>query len=142
MADTVNEDMNRILSSDEPMLMYTPEAIEQTPLKTSVSTLTRKAPVISDEDSEETVEDKRKTEEAVRTFRLSSVASRPAFLEEEEAEAVNIGTATHRFLRLIDLDVFRQENVNMEQAVRSELERMKAEEILTADEARLIRLIT
>lgn len=95
---------------------------------------------ISDEDSEETVEDKRKTEEAVRTFRLSSVASRPAFLEEEEAEAVNIGTATHRFLRLIDLDVFRQENVNMEQAVRAELERMKAEEILTADEARLIRL--
>lgn len=140
MADTVDEDMNRILSSDEPMLMYSPEAIEQTPLKTSVSTLTRQAPVISDEDSEETVEDKRKTEEAVRTFRLSSVASRPAFLEEEEAEAVNIGTATHRFLRLIDLDVFRQGNVNMEQAVRSELERMKAEEILTADEARLIRL--
>ena len=129
-----------ILNSDEPMLMYTPEAIEQTPLKTSVSTLTRQAPVISDEDCEETVEDKRKTEEAVHTFRLSSVASRPVFLEEEEAEAVNIGTATHRFLRLIDLDVFQQENVNMEQAVRSELERMKAEEILTVDEARLIRL--
>jgi ATP-dependent helicase/nuclease subunit A len=122
------------------MLMYTPEAIEQTPLKTSVSTLTRQAPVISDEDSEETVEDKRKTEEAVRTFRLSSAASRPAFLEEEEAEAVNIGTATHRFLRLIDLDVFRQENVDMEQAVRSELERMKSDGILTEDEARLIRL--
>ena len=140
IADTVDEDMNRILSSDEPMLMYTPEAIEQTPLKTSVSTLTRQAPVISDEDSEETVEDKRKTEEAVRTFRLSSAASRPAFLEEEEAEAVNIGTATHRFLRLIDLDVFRQENVDMEQAVRSELERMKSDGILTEDEARLIRL--
>lgn len=140
IADTVDEDMQRILSSDEPMLMYTPEAIEQTPLKTSVTTLTRQAPVISDEDSEETVEDKRKTEEAVRTFRLSSAASRPAFLEEEEAEAVNIGTATHRFLRLIDLDVFRQENVDMEQAVRSELERMKSDGILTEDEARLIRL--
>ena len=100
MADTVDEDMQRILSSDEPMLMYTPEAIEQTPLKTSVSTLTRQAPVISDEDSEETVEDKRKTEEAVRTFRLSAVASRPAFLEEEEAEAVNIGTELLHRLRL------------------------------------------
>ena len=140
MADTVDEDMKRILNSDEPMLMYTPETIEQTPLKTSVSTLTRQAPVISDEDSEETVEDKRKTEEAVRTFRLSSAASRPAFLEEEEAEAVNIGTATHRFLRLIDLDVFRQENVNIEEAVRSELERMKDDGILSDDEARLIRL--
>lgn len=83
--------IEEILTKEEPMLMYLPEKVEPAPLKTSVTTLTRQAPVLSDDDSEETVEDKRKTEEAVRTFRLSSVASRPAFLEEEKVEAVNVG---------------------------------------------------
>ena len=139
LADMVDEDLNRVLNSDEPMLMYTPEAIEQNPLKTSVTTLTRKAPVISDDDSEETVADKRKSEETVRTFRLSSVPSRPAFLEEEKTTAVNIGTATHRFMRLIDLNAFRQDGVDVELAVRKEAERMKADGILSEEEAGLIR---
>lgn len=137
---TTDEDLDRILNEKHLMLMYTPEDLEQEPLKTSVTTLTRKVPVISDDDSEETVEDKRKTEEAVRTFRLSSVASRPAFLEEEKANAANSGTATHRFLRLIRLDVFRQEGVNIDQAVRDEAERMRQRGILSAEEAGLIRL--
>lgn len=137
---TADENLNRILSNDHPIPLYTPEKIEQDPLKTSVTTLTRQAPVLSEEDSEETVEDKRKTEEAVRTFRLSSVASRPAFLEEEKANAVNSGTATHRFLRLINLELFRQEDINTEQAVRDEAKRMKATGILTDEEAALIRL--
>jgi len=139
-AGTVDEEMNSLLAADEPMLMYQPEHIDPTPLKTSVTTLTRQTPVISDDDSEETVEDKRKTEDAVRTFRLSSAASRPAFLEEEKAEAVNVGTATHRFLRLIHLDVFRQDDVDIEQAVRAEAERMKAAGILSEEEAGRIRL--
>ena len=132
--------IQQILSSEEPMLMYVPEAIEPTPLKTSVTTLTRQERVLSEEDSEETVVDKRKTEEAVRTFRLSSVASRPAFLEEEKAEAVNIGTATHRFLRLINLDLFRQEGIDAEHAVRQEMERMRSAGILTEEESGMIRL--
>lgn len=135
-----NRDLEQILTSDEPMLMYVPEEADIAPMKTSVTTLTRQAQVITEEDSEETVEDKRKTEEAVRTFRLSSVASRPAFLEEEKAEAVNIGTATHRFLRLIDLDVFRAENVNVYQAVQNEIARMRQRQILTEEEAGLIRV--
>ena len=139
-ADAENDDINHVLTDKQPMGMYLPEKVEQDPLKTSVTTLTRQAPVISDDDSEETVEDKRKTEEAIHTFRLSSVASRPAFLEEEKAEAVNIGTATHRFLRLINLDVFRQEKIDVEQAVRDEAERMKKVGILTEEEASLIWL--
>ena len=59
------------------------------------------------------VEDKRKAEEALRTFRLSSVVTCPAFLEEEKVEAVNIGTAPHRFLRLIDLKLFRREGIDI-----------------------------
>ena len=135
-----DSDIRHILSADEPMLMFQPEHAEPAPLKTSVTTLTRNARPLSDEDSEETVADKRKTEEAPRTFRLSSVPSRPAFLEEEKTEAVNIGTATHRFLRLIDLDRFRREGIDTEEAVRQEAARMKAEGILTEEEAGMIRL--
>ena len=120
--------------------MYIPEPMEQSPLKTSVTTLTRQSPVLSDDECEETVEDKRKTEEAVRTFRLSSVASRPAFLEEEKAEAVNVGTATHRFLRLINLDFFRREGIDVEWAVKQEAEHMRSAGILTEEESALIRL--
>ena len=132
--------IQQILFSEEPMLMYVPETVEPMPLKTSVTTLTRQERVLSDDDSEETVVDKRKTEEAVRTFRLSSVASRPAFLEEEKAEAVNIGTATHRFLRLINLDFFRRDGIDVEWAVQQEAERMRSAGILTEEESALIRL--
>ncbi len=140
VVDTEDAGIERILAAEEPMLMYIPELTETAPLKTSVTTLTRQAQVLTEEDSEETVEDKRKTEEAVRTFRLSTAAARPAFLEEEKTEAVNIGTATHRFLRLIDLDVFRQDQTDVYQAVRGEIERMKAAGILTEEEADMIRI--
>ena len=129
-----------LLSAEAPMRMYVPEPVDPVPLKTSVTTLVRQHPVLSEEDSEETVADKRKTEEAVRTFRLSSVPSRPAFLEEEKVEAAGIGTVTHRFLRLIDLDLFRREGVDVEAAVRQEANRMRTAGILTEEEYSLIRL--
>ena len=129
-----------ILRRDVPMRMYLPEKEESAPLKTSVTTLTRQARILSEDDSEETLEDKRKTEEAVRTFRLSSAPPRPAFLEEEKAEAVNIGTATHRFIRLIRLDALRAEGADVNQVIRGEMERMKASGIVTDDEAGLIRV--
>ncbi|MBR6321495.1 MAG: PD-(D/E)XK nuclease family protein, partial [Lachnospiraceae bacterium] len=133
-------ELREILSRDEPMLMYLPEKTDPTPLKTSVTTLTRLSRAVTEEDSEETVEVKRRTEEAVRTFRLGSVPSRPAFLEEEKAEAASAGTATHRFLRLIDLDAFRREGADTEKTVRQEAERMKSSGILSEEEASLIRL--
>ena len=132
--------IEEILRKDAPMRMYLPEKAESAPLKTSVTTLTQQARILSEDDSEETLEDKRKTEEAVRTFRLSTAPSRPAFLEEEKAEAVNIGTATHRFIRLIRLEALRAEGADVQQVIQQELERMKAAGIVTAEEARLIRL--
>ena len=141
-ADTVDSRIEDVLSSDEPMLLFTPEYAEPAPLKTSVTTITQHEKVLSDDDSEETVEDKRKTEEAVRTFRLSSVASKPAFLEDEQetAAAVNIGTATHRFIRLINLDELRKEGADADQVIRAEMARMRADRILTNDEANMIRI--
>lgn len=140
MEKTDSEALKRILTGDACESMYIPSVVEQSPLKTSVSTLTRQKPVLSEEDSEETVEDKRKTENAVRTIRLSTVMSRPAFLEEETENAVNSGTATHRFLRLIDLAVFRQGKTDTAQLVRMEAEHMKKEGIMTEEEAGRVRL--
>ena len=51
-----------------------------------------------------------------------------------------IGTATHRFIRLINLDALRVENPDVNQVIRNEMDRMKASGIVTEDEARLIRL--
>lgn len=136
----LEDEIGRVLTEGAGVQLYEPEKTESAPLKTSVSTLTRQARPMSEEDSEETVADKRKSEEAVRTFRLSSVPERPAFLEEEKAEAADIGTATHRFMRLIDLDILRENTEETERAVRSEAERMLKAGILTGEEARMIRL--
>ena len=139
-AGAVDADVRSALESHEPMRLFLPEAAEPAPLKTSVTAIVRHDPVLSDSDSEETPADKRKTEEAVRTFRLSSVPTRPAFLEEEKVKAAEIGTATHRFIRLIRLDALRQDGVDEAQAVAAEMARMRAEAIVTEEEARMIRL--
>ncbi len=139
-AEAAEDLITEALSDPTPRTLYTPERIEPEPLKTSVTTLTHRTPVLSEEDTEETVADKRKTEEAVRTFRLSAAPSRPAFLEEEVVEAASIGTITHRFLRLIQLDRLRSQDADVDRVVQSEAERMKASGILTPEEAGLIRL--
>ena len=109
--------LEEVLRAEAPMRMYLPEKRESAPLKTSVTTLTQQARLLSEDDSEETLEDKRKTEKAVRTFRLGTAPSRPAFLEEEKAE-----------------------DTDMDQVIRGEMERMKASCIVSEEEARLIRL--
>ena len=145
-----NEDpaLTALLSRPEPMKMYIPEPSEPFPLKTSVTTLSRQAHdgrypyaargILNDSESEETVEDKRLPGDAARTFRLDSVPSRPAFLEEEKADAADAGTATHRFLRLIRLEALK--GTDPDPAVRAEADRMLREEILSVEESRLIRL--
>ena len=132
--------IEKILSSEEPMRMYIPDHIEPSPMKTSVTTLTRQEHVLSDEDSEETVADKRKSEECIRTFRLSSIASRPTFLEEKKVDAAFVGTVTHRFLRLLDLNFFRRDGIDVEQVVYQEAERMRSTNIFTEEEADRIEL--
>ena len=143
-AETADARVERILSREETLRLFRPEPASPAPLKTSVTTLARQRKVLSDADSEETVDDKRRTEEAVRTFRLDSVPSRPAFLEEEEsadaAAAAGVGTATHRFIRLLRLEELRREGADVGRVVRAELARMKAEGILTEEEAGRIRV--
>lgn len=126
-ADPVDLRIGEALPGEEETPLYIPGKPESVPLKTSVTTLAQQARVLSDRDSEETVEDKRKTEEAVRTFRLST-------------EAVRIGTVTHRFIRLINLDALCGENADMDRAIRAEVRRMESEGILTPEEARMVRI--
>jgi len=141
-ADTADARIEKILESGEPMRLFLPERAEHAPLKTSVTTIAHHGKARSEADSEETVEDKRKAEESIRTFRLASEAPKPAFMEEEQErpEAVNIGTATHRFLRLVNLEELRKEGADTGQVIRAEIKRMRAESILTEDEAKLIRV--
>ena len=81
------------------------------PLKTSVTSLLRSgipatSPEYTPHEEEETVEIKRR--DRIPGFLLSEIAPRPAFLEETKASASDIGSLTHRFLRLIDLAPFRE----------------------------------
>ena len=140
LPETEDPTLAELLSHPEPMWMFVPEPIDPLPLKTSVTTLVRQTHVLRLEDSEETLEDKRAPGDAPRTFRLDSVPSRPAFLEEEKADAADAGTATHRFLRLINLDALRTDGADPGIVVRSEADRMLREDILTQEEAALIRL--
>ena len=141
-ADTVDTRIGSALAAEAPMTLFLPEEAESVPLKTSVTSITQHRRPLSEEDSQETLEDKRKTEEAVRTFRLSSAPSRPAFLEEEKktAAATSIGTATHRFMHLISLEELRKEGADAEGTVRAEMARMRAEGILSEEEAEMIRI--
>ena len=141
-ADTADSRIEEILEREEPMRLFLPEKAEHAPLKTSVTTLAHHGKVLNEKDSEETPEDKRKAAESIRTFRLASEAPKPAFLEEEQErpEAVNIGTATHRFLRLVNLEELRKEGADARQVIRAERTRMRAENILTEDEAEMVRM--
>ncbi|MBQ3669752.1 MAG: UvrD-helicase domain-containing protein, partial [Clostridia bacterium] len=136
-------ELDKTLSSEEDMFMYTASPEKRFPLKTSVTTLTREMALLSDEDSEETVDDKRLPEESVRTFRLSPEPERPAFMEEDKVEASSIGTATHRFLRLIDLQAFKNESGDIrrvQEILHHEMQRLRDLDIVSAEEAQIIRL--
>ena len=135
----VDDAIGSVISEDAPMLMYLPETPDTAPVKTSVSTLVRDRSTGALPQEEETVTEKRETEEVIHTFRLDSTVTRPAFLDEEKASAVDIGSATHRFLRLLDLSLFREEAASPYYRIREEAERMEAEGTLSHEEARLIR---
>lgn len=122
--------------------MYRPEETVDAPVKTSVTSLVRQsedqaAGAVPEE--EETVEDKRKNEIELHTYRLSRIASRPAFLESEKVLAVDVGSTTHRFLRLIDLQVLRDPPAGSYAAVRDEAERLERAGIMTQEETERIR---
>lgn len=132
--------VSEIISEDAgmPDSMWQPEEQDFTPVKTSVTSLVRSAQYATPEE-EETVEIKRQPETVLSTFRLSEMPEKPAFMEEEKPEAADIGIATHRFLRLLDLSAFRNCG-DYEDAVRSQMAEMVGKRIISDDEAKQISI--
>ena len=112
----------------------------QTPLKTSVSAIAKKAatadplPVTA---TEEDIESKRAQEEIVSPLRLSELPSRPAFLEEKQLTGAERGTLMHRALSLIPLDRLRGES-NLYGAVKQAVHELADREVFTYQEVMLL----
>ena len=121
----------------KPEGLWEPEEAAAMPLKTSVTSLVR-ASLFAAAEEEETAETKRQPETAVSTFLLSEVAQKPAFMEEEKPQASDIGSATHRFLRLIDLDALDTAE-DYDAALKEQLREMTAKGIFSPEEAGRIR---
>ena len=135
------ETLRTVLSNPpdfRPEDLWTREEPDPAPLKTSVSTLVHGRQDRLPEE-EETVEIKRMPETVFSSFRLSDVPSRPAFLEEEGSSGAEIGTLTHRFLRLTDLTVLRGE-ADPERRLREQLDRMVENMVFLPEEAGKIRI--
>ncbi len=132
--------LRRMLEKKEakPECMWMPEKREYSPLKTSVSSLVRtlenKAP-----EEEETVETKRQPETILTSFRLSELPEKPAFMEEEKPDATDIGSTTHRFLRLIDLSIFANQKDCYEKA-REQIDELVQKGVFNKDEASRIHI--
>ncbi len=130
-----------------PDSMWKGDEPDTAPLKTSVTSLLRSGLTLTPQEytppeEEETVEVKRRSE--LPGFLLSETAPRPAFMEETKASSADIGSLTHRFLRLIDLTKFKDDadtgkDTDSENActkrVEAELQRMREKSILTQAEA-------
>lgn len=122
-----------------PDVMWTGGGYDTAVLKTSVTSLVHAGAVSAPSDyqppeEEETVEIKRRPE--IPGFLLGEVAPRPAFMEEEQIRATDIGSITHRFLRLIDLKCFAGRDISeYGSIVEGELARMRDSFIMTAAEA-------
>ena len=108
------------------------------PLKTSVSSLTKKTFTqtslpLTDED--ESMEEKRQDESAIAPLRLSELPSRPTFMEEKRMSGAERGTMTHRVLSLMPLERLASTSHDMlPQVVLEEAHGMVARGLLTAEE--------
>ena len=134
--------ISAVLAAPQPSApadLWLGEEADSAPLKTSVTSLLLSGQTVhpaeyQPPEEEETVEVKRRPE--LPGFLLSETPPRPAFMEETQASAVDIGSLTHRFLRLVDLSVFRDiRPAEVPARVAEEVDRMRAHSILTASEA-------
>ncbi|MCH5288025.1 MAG: helicase-exonuclease AddAB subunit AddA [Christensenellaceae bacterium] len=108
------------------------------PLKTSVSSLAKKAAInsaipLTDED--ESFDDKRQEEPMIAPLRLSELPSRPAFMEEKCLTGAERGTLTHRALSLMPLDRLSETDSSaLHETVMQETHAMVERGLLTSEE--------
>lgn len=123
------------------------DALEQpapaAPLKTSVSSLTRKQAYhdplpLSDE--EESPEEKRQQEIITVPLRMSELPSKPAFLQEKRVTGAELGTLTHRLLSLLPLEAMRVPPEELPEALRRETHAMVERGQLAAKELLMLPL--
>ena len=125
-----------------PCGMWAGGEYDPSPLKTSVTSLLRMEKNIlpieyQPPEEEETVEMKRRSE--LPGFLLGEIAPRPAFMEEDAASGADIGSLTHRFLRLIDLSLFRGKSTEeFRDLVEREVTRMRESFIFTEADSKAI----
>ena len=130
------------MGSGIPDSMWNGGILDSSPLKTSVSSLLLTGQTVlpteyQPPEEEETVEMKRRPE--LPSFLLGEIAPRPQFMEEEKANAADIGSLTHRFLRLVDLSAFKGKRlVEYTLIVNAEITRMREHSILTEPEAKAV----
>lgn len=123
----------------------TPEKREKMPIKTSVSSLTRRV-VLHDPlplgDEDETLEDKRASEEIVAPLRLSEIPARPAFLEKKRMTGAEHGTLMHRFLSLTPLEPLRGlHGAALQAEIAQQAAQMQADGRLSQQEMDMLHLM-
>lgn len=113
------------------------------PPKTAVTTLVTHGlvkPVITDEETVgDTAASKRIDLEDSASFRLAPEPTRPLFLEDTKPAPTDIGSAAHRFLRLVNLKAFRDaDKADYESIVKQEIDRMSRSRILQPIQADML----
>lgn len=114
------------------------------PLKTSVSSLTKKAATqsalpLSDED--ESVEDKRQGNAQTAPLLLSELPARPAFMEEKHRTGAERGTLTHRVLSLMPLERLVEADPSaLSDVVTEEIHAMLERGLLSGEELMMLSL--
>ena len=117
---------------------------EVTPLKTSVSSIAKKEATHSAlplSDEEESVEEKRRGDEAVAPLRLSELPARPAFMETKRVTGAERGTMIHRVLSLMPFEkLAASEKTAIREIVLEEVHAMLEKGLLTSDELLMLPL--
>lgn len=118
---------------------------KQYPLKTSVSSMIRTLGIQNqiqrEEDLEETFEEKRMPENRIVPFLLDETPGKPRFMEVKKPTAADVGTATHRFMRLIDMALIRGLDREMlTNELEMQIRRLRESGILSEEERRMIDL--
>ena len=120
------------------------EQDEVMPLKTSVSSMAKKEATFSQlplSDEEESMEDKRRGDEAIAPLRLSELPSRPAFMEEKRITGADRGTMIHRVLSLIPIErLASAPKEDLHLLLMEEIHAMLEKDLLTSDELLMLPL--